>query len=102
MENYLEEFHSDLTDDYLANYSRENLSYNRKGEKYFDKDIKFENKRTKNELTKFSDLMKKHSIYTRSFNIDIDRQGNKVYSFVLGAKSETIKTNFMKKVLIKK
>lgn len=32
----------DLTDDYLANYSRENLAYNRKGEKYFDKDTKFE------------------------------------------------------------
>lgn len=54
----------------------------------------------KKELSDFSDLIKKHGIVTKSYNIEMDRQGNKVYSFVLGAPSDTHKNDFMSELFL--
>lgn len=54
----------------------------------------------KKELNKFSTLVKSKEIKIKSINTDIDRLGNKIFHFVLSAKSDEVKSEFMNELYL--
>ena len=68
--------------------------------KFTDVNISLTVEEGNKELHKFSSLVKSKEIQIKSINTDIDRLGNKIYHFVLSAKSDDIKSEFMNELYL--
>lgn len=54
----------------------------------------------KKDLAKVSQLIKEHNIEIKSVNMNVDKYGNKLYDFSLGAPNDTAKLKFMNELYL--